>query len=173
MADEKDDAVQVDEAIRRALLAIEDGEGRLTPAAVVAAAENPDSPLHPRFEWDDSKAAHAFRLEQARRLIRGVQVVITTEDRVISTVHYVHDPRVGEDEQGYVSLSQLRSEPGNARAMLRVEFARAAACLRRAEDLADALGLRREVAAAARKVEAVRRKIEAKQIPAAAPAPPA
>lgn len=44
--------------------------GMLRPADVVAAAEPDDSPLHDHFEWDDSKAGAAYRLWQARTLIR-------------------------------------------------------------------------------------------------------
>jgi hypothetical protein len=49
--------------------------GLLTPEVVVNAAEPVSSPLHPHFEWDDSKAGHQYRLEQARQLIR-VQVTV-------------------------------------------------------------------------------------------------
>jgi hypothetical protein len=31
-----------------------------TAAEVVDAARDPDSPLHPLFEWDDKKAARSF-----------------------------------------------------------------------------------------------------------------
>lgn len=147
------------EAIRDVLRALEDKDGRVTPETVVDAAADPSSPLHEHFEWNEGKAAHAYRLEQARRLIRAVRVVVTIETRAISTVHYVRDPKRAAEEQGYVSLTQLRSEPDTARAMLHAEFARAAACLRRAEDLADALGLRGE--AALRRVERARRRLDA------------
>jgi hypothetical protein len=41
---------------------------------VVDAARNRKSPLHPHFEWDDTAAAEAYRLDQARNLIRIVRV---------------------------------------------------------------------------------------------------
>lgn len=147
------------EAVKAALAALENG-GRLTPASVVNAARDPSSPLHAHFEWDESKAAHAYRLDQARALIRSVQVVITTEDRTISTVHYVRDPAQDYSDQGYVSVAKLKTEPDNARAMLRYEFARAAANLTRAEDLADAIGMRPAVHAVSKKLAAVRKKVE-------------
>lgn len=150
-----------DGAVRAAIVALEDSEGRLTPEGVVKAAARADSPLHSHFEWDDSKAGHAYRLQQARQLIRSVQVEITTEERVISTVHYVRDPRAAEeDEQGYVSVNRLKTEPEHARALIQSEFARASACLHRATDLAAVLGMKREVAAISRKVDAVREKVE-------------
>lgn len=48
--------------------------GRLTPATVVNSASDKKSPLHGYFEWDDAKAANAFRLDQARVLIRSIKV---------------------------------------------------------------------------------------------------
>jgi len=53
--------------------------GALTPESVLADAENDASPLHPAFEWDDSKAAAAHRLDQARYILR--QIVVTFEER--------------------------------------------------------------------------------------------
>ena len=47
-------------------------KGRLTPPAVVEAARDTRNPLHKHFEWDNQIAADAFRLDQARTLIRSV-----------------------------------------------------------------------------------------------------
>ncbi len=51
-----------------------EADGELRPEAVVEAARPEDSPLHHSFTWDDSIAAHKWRLEQARALIRAVVV---------------------------------------------------------------------------------------------------
>jgi hypothetical protein len=48
----------------------------LTPCDVLEHARNPESALHPHFEWNDSKAAHAHRLEQAQHLIVRAKVRI-------------------------------------------------------------------------------------------------
>lgn len=48
--------------------------GTITPDQLVIAAQNPKSPGHSYFEWDDSSAAHRWRLEQAARLIRRCRV---------------------------------------------------------------------------------------------------
>lgn len=50
--------------------------GELTAAAVVADARSATSVLHPLFEWDDRKAAHKYRLDQAGHIIRCVTVVV-------------------------------------------------------------------------------------------------
>lgn len=49
-------------------------DGRLVPSAVVEAAQDPKSPLHPHFEWDDGKAAASYRLDQAREIIRVIRI---------------------------------------------------------------------------------------------------
>ncbi len=49
-------------------------EGRLKPDDVVSAARAPDNPLHRHFEWNDEAAAEAYRLDQARSIIRVVRV---------------------------------------------------------------------------------------------------
>lgn len=48
--------------------------GRLTPKMVVDAARSSNNPLHRHFEWDDATAADAYRMDQARNLIRIVRV---------------------------------------------------------------------------------------------------
>jgi hypothetical protein len=68
----KADPQQVGEAIANVAKA---NNGRLTPEATVAAAEDVQSPLHPHFEWDDAAAAKLHRIEQARDLIRAIRVM--------------------------------------------------------------------------------------------------
>lgn len=53
---------------------VEKNNGDITPEIVLKDAESKRSPLHSAFEWNDSAAAHAHRLEQARYLIRAVKI---------------------------------------------------------------------------------------------------
>lgn len=46
--------------------------GVLRPEAVVEEARSKSSPLHNKFNWDDSTAGHQYRLWQARQLIGAV-----------------------------------------------------------------------------------------------------
>jgi hypothetical protein len=61
-------------SVDQALSALNDAHGRLTTDIVLEAATNVDSPLHKVFEWDDSTAAHAHRVWQARKLIKSVKI---------------------------------------------------------------------------------------------------
>jgi hypothetical protein len=55
--------------------------GLLQPETVVEEARPATSPLHSRFTWDNTEAAHQYRIWQARQLIRvTVEVLAGTEE---------------------------------------------------------------------------------------------
>lgn len=79
--------------------------GLLMPAAVVAFARDPDTALHSQFDWNDTSAAQAHRLHQARMVIRlHVTVIGASADPI----------------RAFVSLSSDRSGAGGYRAMVDV-----------------------------------------------------
>ena len=118
------------EAVKKRLIEIEEANGgRLTPDAVVRDAKRKDSPLHSCFEWDVKKAAAAHWIEQARDLITSIRIVVKT------------------GEQGYVSVTKVRTDADMAREVLVAEFGRVADMLRRARELAAALEAQSEVEA--------------------------
>lgn len=144
-------------AVRRALEGLE-RDGRLSAEEVVAFARDPSNVLHGEFEWDDVVAGHRYRLDQARRLIRTIIDVRNDDAREVAVVRYVRDPQMPPDRQGYVTVDQARSEPETAAAIVAYEVGRAESILRRAEDLADVLGMRQEVAAARKRLTALQTK---------------
>lgn len=136
-------------------------DGRLTPDAVLEDAAERDSPLHDFFEWDDSKAGHAYRLDQARTLIKSVMVVVVTETKRVTSVAYVRDPTAPSDVQGYVSVAKLRGDPELARTAIIAEFARVAAMLERARALAIVLGAEDKVQAIIDEVVGLKQQFQA------------
>lgn len=119
----------------------------LTPNLVVEAASNPSSILHEFFEWDNEKAGHAHRLQQARNLITSVKVTIVNETKMISAISYVRDPRLPSDQQGYVSIATLKTDKDLARESIALEFRQAYSHLHRAKIHAEALGMQDQVSA--------------------------
>jgi hypothetical protein len=79
--------------------------GELTPRKLLSwAKRHKSSAIHEAFEWNDDAAAEAYRLEQARRVIR-------------LCVHVIEIP-AGESKldvkvRKYVSLSDERKEGGD------------------------------------------------------------
>jgi hypothetical protein len=56
-------------------------DGIVKPEIVVEEARSEDSPMHSHFEWDDSEAAHRYRIWQARVLISSVEVITPQRER--------------------------------------------------------------------------------------------
>lgn len=79
--------------------------GLLLPEDVVEAAKPETSPLHTYFEWDDSEAAHRYRIWQARMLI-NTRVIYLRNDT--------------EPIRAFVSLSEDRAEGDGYRELVAV-----------------------------------------------------
>ena len=58
-------------------------DGRLTPRDLVEESRPEDAPLHKEFEWDDAKAAEAYRETQASYIIRSIDVVVEELDEPV------------------------------------------------------------------------------------------
>lgn len=132
--------------VRDRLDALYQANGRLTPEMVVEEAKDKKSPLHDAFNWDVKAAAYQHWLDTARSIIRSVRLV-SHEVEVITlrTPHYVRDASLNGNEQGYVSVADLRKNPDQARESLRLEFNRIQGALERARSIATAFGLDNEL----------------------------
>lgn len=101
-------------SLRDQLQAVYDKHGRLTSAIVIDVARDPDHPLHPRFEWDDSIAGEQYRYIQAGKLIRSVKITYTRRTRTSEDVrtlrawHSLPDP---ETEASYRPLDEITEDP--------------------------------------------------------------
>jgi hypothetical protein len=69
---------------RRIEQLVSDNDGEITPHIVLADARSKRSPLHDAFDWTDSEAAEKWRIQQARELIRCVQVVFDEDENTTS-----------------------------------------------------------------------------------------
>jgi|ERR1017187_9523967 hypothetical protein len=99
------DEKEMKKSVIKALRAIPLHNGKLMPEDVVNAARPKTSPLHSHFQWDDTAAAKAFRLWQARQLIRV-------------TVEYLEEAQ--EKVEVFVSLSSDRKTGGGYRTTVEV-----------------------------------------------------
>lgn len=78
----------------------------LSPETLLEASRAEDAPLHNEFEWDDTVAAEKFRKEQARFIIRNLEI-----HRVDApTVEYPKERAflyTGEKKTGYVPMKDI------------------------------------------------------------------
>lgn len=93
-----------------------DQNGRdVTPEDMLRDAKNPRSPLHKYFEWNNSKAADKWRLEQARYVLRSITIdVVYDNGNTKSTRAFVNvQKEMGDDEERrsvYVSVDDAMSD---------------------------------------------------------------
>lgn len=83
---------------------------KLDAENVVLEAANEDCVLHSYFEWNDAKAAHNWRLDQAQYLIRHLDVVISGDDEEERTIRAFVNV-VEEAERHYVSVEDAMRNP--------------------------------------------------------------
>ena len=82
--------------------------GLLQPEVVVEEARPKSSPLHSRFTWDDAEAAHAYRIWQARQLIR-VSVEVLAGTKTEMDVFVSLSPDRQRDSGGYRIMTDVLS----------------------------------------------------------------
>jgi len=88
----------------------------ILPADVVQMASDPESPLHRYFEWDDSKAAHSYRLQQARDLIASLE--ITVENAPDTKVRLMVSVPSDRGKNGYRLFSEVLNDPDARESLL-------------------------------------------------------
>ena len=107
--------------------------GELTSQRIVEEAQSSSSPIHPLFEWDDSSAAHSFRLIQARNLVRAIVVV---KDGT-QTSQYVN---VRENGRKYEPLNVTVQSMTLFQSALQLLEQKLSAAIRAVEELREAAG---------------------------------
>lgn len=147
--------------VRAAIEALRDRHGRITAAAVVDAARDPNNPLHPAFDWNVERAAEQHWLDTARRLIAGVRINVSIGSRVINSVAYIRDPALDIRQGGYRELTQIAARRDEAVAVVEMELARIAAAIQRARSIAAVLDLEGELEALLGDLTLVRAKMRA------------
>jgi hypothetical protein len=111
---------------------------KLTPELVVEAAKPKASPLHDRFEWDNKKAGHEFRLIQARTLLRVT--VLNIGDKEQRLVHVPPVRRENEEasrEGEYVIVDVLKDSEDQYRRALAEAMSNLDSAQRRVSELRD------------------------------------
>jgi len=88
--------------------------GFLSPENVTTAAEKKDSPLHEVFEWNENSAARKWRLEQARNLLRSIEVETALKDgttRRIRAFLNVKLVQKNTPERKYINVETVAKSP--------------------------------------------------------------
>jgi hypothetical protein len=87
----------------------ESNGGRIRPDDIVNDARAKSSPLHRAFEWNNAKAAEAYRLEQARFML-GAIVIVHEAAPNVGPVRAFVNIREGT-QQSYTSTEDAMTVP--------------------------------------------------------------
>jgi hypothetical protein len=88
-----------DQIIDQVLDDMKKKHGTVSSERLVQEASDPNHPLHGEFDWNDTEAAHKWRVEQAARLIRATKYVafLKEQNETVPLRKYVSLPgRTGE-----------------------------------------------------------------------------
>lgn len=113
--------------------------GRLEPEWVVHNAKSPRNPLHDLFEWDDNVAAQNYRVDQARQVIRSVEVVVEEAPELKPTRAFVSV--VQERSRAYTSVSHAMSDEDLRKQVLVQAFMELEAWRKRYAELIELAGV--------------------------------
>ncbi len=117
----------------------EDNGNQLEPESVVADAADPDSPLHDAFIWDDTEAAHKYRLDQARGLIRWVKYESKLVSHTVSVPKYV-SYGTEQADSGYESIEDVAKDVAKSEQVFMRELRAVQGHLERADSIGGSLG---------------------------------
>ncbi len=87
-------------------------DGQRLPELVLAKAEAGDERLRGYFEWDDTAAGRAYRLEQAAQLVRRVKVTVlrSADEAPIKVRAYIARKELPSSEENIGSGSYIAIE---------------------------------------------------------------
>lgn len=97
--------------------------GKLRPEDIVKSAKLRRSPIHEIFTWDDSAAAHAHRLAEARAFVRTVVIVVKQGPPLPAFWNVMVRKSVGGDqdaERYYQSAQVISRSPAEYDSALQV-----------------------------------------------------
>lgn len=89
----------------------ESKNGDLTPPDVVEDARKETSPLHPNFEWDDSIAAHSYRLATARNLLGAIVRISMNDEPLAHPVRAFVNVNHGSNDRSYMPVIIAMRDP--------------------------------------------------------------
>lgn len=111
--------------------------GSARPSIVVEEARSAKHPLHAWFEWDNTKAAEAYRLDQAARLLSGL-VILRDDKPDVELRAFVNVERNGE----WRSFEAVVQEPESVAVLLQQALDDLRAFARRYAELKEIAGIR-------------------------------
>ena len=103
---------KISQKVIKEILEVKEKNG-LTAEAIIEQAKKKNNPLHDFFDWDDTKAAHKWRLQQARVLINEVKVVVENKEYYAFenvSIEIEADSEEGTTKKEYFTRSEILND---------------------------------------------------------------
>ena len=130
-------------AVHKELLDLYIRDDGFETEAVVERAKDPESALHRHFQWDDTKAAHMHRLQQARNIIGSVDIRQVKDSRadddgrIRAWVSIERTDNGGDVRRVYVPTTDAMSEAATRKQVLRKALYDATVYMRKYKGLSE------------------------------------
>jgi hypothetical protein len=96
------------EIVGKVIEKLHDKHQGVTPELLVEEAKKKRSPVHNLFEWDDTAAAEAYRVHQARLVLNHIEVVIERGEEVPLVIRAFHSVEY-EEGRCYTTIKAARA----------------------------------------------------------------
>lgn len=98
--------------------------GGIQAPDLVEIARDPESSLHNLFDWDDSRAAHKYRVDTARTVIESYRLSVQKTLKVGGEINVARVPGAVSTGNGYRSVKLVMSDPTSAQLQIETEWKR-------------------------------------------------
>ena len=133
--------------------------GTVTPKIILEDSRDESAPLHPCFEWNDGKAAEAFRLQQAREILVCLQVTVESGEKEIETRAFVNIADQEEKNGAFIAVGAALSQEETRQAVLTRALAELAYFKRKYENLVELSEVFSAIDRAAKKIKKRSKKV--------------
>jgi len=89
---------------------IEREKGCVTPEVLLERSTPDNAPLHHLFTWEDDEAAHKYRIEEARRIIKAVIVTQKESAGELLSFPVYYNATDGAGNRGYYSRVRVLND---------------------------------------------------------------
>lgn len=93
-------------------------QGRLSAAELLETAKDERSPIHVEFEWNDTKAAQGFRLQQARMIINTLTIQISSKEKQPVRAFF----NIIQQEPTYTSIQTIINDSDSYQLLLKQAY---------------------------------------------------
>lgn len=92
-----------------------ENNGEVNISQIVTDSSLKDAPLHNEFEWSDKKAGHLYRMQQARYIVRSIEVIHNENPNIRTRAYEIAVKQSSDGDKkshrAYTSIDEILADP--------------------------------------------------------------